>query len=302
MKLSINIGPLLKRYDLATCIDIYKTAGFTAMDYPLFEMNQDDFILNTDQYQTVAADIRALADAKNLPITQTHAPFSYPKEKWTDSVYYEEQIFPRLIRSIEISGILGAKVVVIHPIHYMVYKGHEEEIFEINMDYYRKLIPFAKEYGVKIGVENMFQRDPLRQCIVADTCSDAKEFIRYIDTLDSEQITACLDVGHVGLPVSATLSAADFIRALGHDRLGSLHIHDNNYQTDQHILPYLGKLDWAEIAKALGEIDYKGDFTYEVGGQLVALPDEGFVPIGAAYMANVGKHIMSMVDANRPVK
>lgn len=88
-------------------------------------------------------------------------------------------------------------MVVVHPLHHMPYKGHEEEIFQLNMDYYRKLIPFAQKYGVKIGVENMWQRDPLRKCITADTCSDVNEFIRYIDTLDSEQITGCLDLGRL---------------------------------------------------------------------------------------------------------
>lgn len=300
MKLSINVNPLLSRYNLAACIDIYKTAGFTAMDYPLFDMITEDCVFNSIHYRDAAKEIRALVDSKGVQINQTHAPFSYPLAKWNDPVYYEEFIFPSHVRSLEISAILGADVVVVHPLHHMCYKGHEEELFQLNMDYYGKLIPYAKEYGIKIGVENMWQFDPLRKCIIADTCSDVKEFIRYIDTLNSDQITGCLDVGHVGLPVTAELSVGDVIRRLGHDRLGALHIHDNDFKGDLHVLPYLGQLDWADIAKALGEIDYKGDFTYEVNGQLVATVDEGFVSVGAAFMANTGKHIMSMINANRP--
>ena len=144
----------------------------------------------------------------------------------------------------------------------------------------------------------MFQKDPLRKCIVADTCSNVDEFIRYIDTLNSPQITACLDVGHVALPLS-DLTAAEVIRKLGHDRLGALHIHDNDYTRDQHMLPYLGKLDWMEIAKALGEIDYQGDFTYEVNGQLITGCDEGFIPIATRFMGAVGEHIISLIEANR---
>ena len=99
----------------------------------------------------------------------------------------------------------------------MVYKGHEEEIFQINMDFYRRLIPYCKEYGVKIAVENMWQRDKLRKCIVNDTCNTSAEFIRYVDNLDSEYVVACLDLGHVGLPLRDD-EAQDMIRALGHDR------------------------------------------------------------------------------------
>ena len=68
---------------------------------------------------------------------------------------------------------------------------------------------------------------------------------------------------------------------------------------DLHILPYLGKLNWAEICAALGEIDYQGDFTYEVNGQLFLNCDEEFVPLGVGFMGTVGKHLCSMVEANR---
>lgn len=298
MELSVNIGNLMGRYDFAKCVDIYKEAGFTACDYSVMGMIADNCPFNGDRYREIAERDRRTADEKGFLITQTHAPFNFSGKQWSDPVYFEETIMPRMIRSLEISGILGAKTVIVHPLHHMVYRGNEETLFEMNMDYYRRLIPYAKEYGVKIAVENMFQADPLRKCIVADTCSNPDEFIRYIDTLDSEQIVACLDVGHVALPLT-DYTAADIVRKLGHDRLQALHVHDNDYRGDQHLLPYLGKLDWMGIAKALGEIDYQGDFTYEVKGTVVAECDEGFVPIGAKFMADIGKHIMAEIDRNR---
>ena len=300
MELSINISNLFGRYDFAKCIDIYKTAGFTACDYSLTGMINDPDPWNADNYREKAEEVRRISDEKGMPITQTHAPFNFGA-RWKDPVAFEEIAMPRMIRSLEISGILGAKVEVIHPLHHMLYHGHEEEIFQLNMDYYRRLIPYAKEYGVKIGVENMFQADPRRKHIVADTCSNLEEFIRYIDTLDSDQITACLDVGHVGLPLN-DMEAADCVRGLGHDRLGSLHIHDNDYKSDLHTLPYLGIMNWMDIAKALGEIDYQGDFTYEVKGTLLCNCDEGFVPTMASFFAAPGKHICAEIERNRPAK
>ena len=269
------------------------------MDYSLTEMCKDECLLNGENYRSVAVEIRKIADEKDFLCVQTHAPFEFSGCQWNAPVIFEEVIFKRMVRCIEISAILGAKVVVIHPLHHMTYHGHEEEIFQLNMEYYNRLIPYAKEYNIKIGVENMFQSDPIRHYIVADTCSDSKEFIRYIDTLNSPQITACLDVGHVALPRTDE-TAADVIRALGHDRLGALHIHDNDYIRDLHNLPYLGKLNWAEIAQALGEVDYQGDFTYEINDALFK-GDDGFVPIAANFMAATGKHICSMIEAHRCV-
>ena len=40
-------------------------------------------------------------------------------------------------------------------------------------------------------------------------------------------------------------------------------IHDNKMNTDLHLMPYFGNIDWKDFAKALKDIDYKGNFTLE---------------------------------------
>lgn len=299
MKLSMNVETLLKKHDIGYCINIYQNAGFTAVDYPLCNMVKDEDVFNRDDYKTAAEAIRRVADEKGMPINQTHAPFSFSKQIYENPVTFEEIVIPRSIRALEISAILGAKISVVHPLHYMTYAGNEEELFARNMAYYRRLLPYAKEFGVKIGVENMFQRDPRRKCLTADTCSFAKEFVRYIDTLDDPFAVACLDVGHVGLPANATEEAWDVIRALGHDRLQALHIHDNDYVNDQHMPPFMGKLNWGEITRALGEIDYAGDFTFEVSSGLISSYNEDYLPIVAKFMAETGKYLVGKIEANR---
>lgn len=299
MELTINISNLLGRFDLAKCTEIYKNAGFTAADYSLEDMIHDGSPFCGDDYRANAEGVRKTIEAGGLKVWQTHAPFSF--RHWSDEANYRDVIYPRLVRSVEISAMLGAKVVVMHPLHHMQYHGHEEEIFRLNMDFYRGMIPYCKEYGIKMGIENMWQVDPLRKTIIHDTCSRKEEFVRYIDTLDSEYMVACLDLGHVGLPQGQDDQAQDVIRALGHDRLQALHVHDNDYRADQHVLPYLGKLNWTEITRALGEINYQGDFTYEVNCGILYAADEGFVPTGTAYMADIGKHLIAEIEKNRKV-
>lgn len=279
-----------------------KAAGFDSVDYDIcsMEKNPND-IWNTDGYAEEAKRIREIYESAGVPIRQTHAPFRFTN--WTDPEYFEGFIMPTMKRSVEVSALLGAKVVVAHPLHFIKYAGNEEEIFEMNMKYYRELIPVAEKFGIKIAVENMFQWDDARNLPAHDTCSQIDEFIRYVDTLDSEYITACLDVGHVGLPRPDGKEAWDFIRALGHDRLGSLHIHDNDYKGDLHQLPYLGRIDWDKVTEALGEIDYAGDFTYEVGSRWICdrlnKVGEGFALTELTYMADVGKYLVSKIEKNR---
>ena len=295
MRLSINLASAMPRYDVEGAIALYKNAGFDAMDFSLCDIIYEESAFYKDGWRSEAQRVRAISDRIGLPVNQTHTPFRFTRAQFENNWDF---VYEQTVKSLEISAILGASIAVVHPIHYMTYHGYEEEIFERNMAFYKSLIPYCRDYGIKIGVENMWQRDARRGCIIADTCSRSQEFIRYIDTLDSEYLVACLDVGHVGLPLTDE-EAEDVIRALGHDRLKALHVHDNNYKDDQHLLPFMGKMNWSEITKALGQIDYTGDFTYEVKGTFVDIADAAFAPVGAEFMAKIGKHLCSLVEQNR---
>ena len=150
----------------------------------------------------------------------------------------------------------------------------------------------AKEYGIKIALENMFQREVKRKILGADTCSHPAEFIRYLDTLDDEHFVACLDLGHCGV---VGLEAQDCIRALGHERLHALHVHDNDYTKDMHMLPGLGKMDWEEIMKALAEIRYDGEFTYEADRFFISMPQE-MMPNAVRLMVDMGRYLIGRFD------
>ena len=302
MLLSANVETLMKTHDVAFAMDVFVNAGFTALDFPLWQMVNDDHPMNTPDYKLKAEEIRRMAAARGVPINQTHAPFTFAKALLTDPVAYEEIVMPRLIRAIEITALLGGKVTAMHPLHYLNYAENKERVFEMNMSFYRRLLPYAKEYDVCLGIENMFQRDARRGCLTADTCSASAEYLRYIDTLDDPYAVALLDVGHVGLPAGTTEEAADIIRALGHDRLKALHIHDNNYKDDQHLPPFMGKMDWNAITKALGEIDYTGDFTFELSSAFMTAQNDDYLPIMADFLCKTGKYLMARIEASRPQK
>lgn len=300
MKISMNISALFAKYtkdEKIKCMKLCKEAGFDAVDFSLCEMIDDASEFNGDSYREIAMNYRKAADELGIKINQTHTPFRF--KNWEDEEHYGNVIYPRIVKSLEISAILGAEIAIVHPLHYDEYHGREEEWFERNMKFYESLIPYCKEYGIKCGIENMWRNDPLRRYITHDTCSRKEEFVRYIDTLNSEYMVGCLDVGHVGLPLQDD-EAHDFVRALGHDRLKSLHVHDNDYKGDQHSLPYVGKMNWEELARSLGEIDYDGDFTYELNGSFFSTMDDAFIPVGLKYTYDVAKHIVDMIEENRP--
>ena len=293
MKLTMNASPVKGKYRYDEFFDIVSAAGFDAVDFMLNDLVFDQSEMQLADTAEYCEAVKKAANERGLTVEQTHAPFQF--KNWDDAAHFESVIFPRIVRSLEMSALMGAKISVVHPLHHRTYKGNEEEIFQMNMDFYKRLIPYCKEYGVKVGIENMWQRDALRKCIVMDTCNTSEELIRYIDTLDSEYMVACLDLGHVGLALRDD-EAQDMIRALGHDRLKALHVHDNNYQSDGHLLPYFGKMNWVEITQALADIRYDGSMTYEVGADLLTTNDDGFTPIAAKFMADIGRHLISEIE------
>ena len=123
----------------------------------------------------------------------------------------------------------------------------------------RELIPDAEKHGVKIAIEevwNKFLLSPL-------------EFARYIDEFESPWVGAYFDVGNVvefGYP-------EEWIRELG-KRI--LKVHIKEYKKEKRFSYRLGEgeIDWAAVRTALGDVGYTGWVTAEVGlGNLDAMKD-----------------------------
>ncbi|MBE6769116.1 MAG: sugar phosphate isomerase/epimerase [Ruminococcaceae bacterium] len=237
-------------------------AGFDAFDMSLFRMfeNPENYPLCGDDYRNYAKRLRAVADDCGIVCNQSHAPFASS----TGDPAEDERRFAVIVRAMEIAAILGAKNIVVHPKQHLRYSEGDNaaRLEELNMAFYRRLIPYAEEYGVRIAVENMWQRAAVNgvERIWHSTCSTPAEFCRYMDRLDSPWIVGCLDIGHVSL-VDGDIPV--FIRALGCDRLQCLHVHDTDGVSDLHTLPYFSKIDYDAVCRTLREIGYTGDITLE---------------------------------------
>lgn len=288
MLLSTQTSVAVNRLGFEGGITMLHDAGYDCLDLSLFEMTKDDSAYVATDWRKTVEERRRFADEHGIIFNQSHAPFSF---KWTDERIKEEIAKPRIEQSIEISAMMGAKIVVVHPLHWFTYKGFEAEARQMNLDYYRSLIPLARNFGVKIAIENMWQRDVKRKCPSDDVASRAADHASYIDEIDSEWIVACLDLGHCGLIGE---EAQDTIRILGHDRLQALHVHDNDYQGDRHTLPGLGQMDWNAIMQALKDINYQGEFTYEADSFLKGF-EVDYLPMVSRFMVQTGRYLLSKI-------
>lgn len=100
-------------------------------------------------------------------------------------------------REIEATALLGAPYIVIHPINIAVYSTDKQADFEANMDFFQKSNPFYKSLNVKLGMENMFTWDSIRNRHCPTGCSTPEDMIKYIDSANSDSFVGCLDTGHM---------------------------------------------------------------------------------------------------------
>jgi len=74
--------------------------------------------------------------------------------------------------------------------------------------------------------------------------------IETIDTISDRRISACLDVGHAHC--NSTTPILNWIEKLG-NRIGYVHIHDNDGTSDQHLAIGEGNIPFKDICNALNE-------------------------------------------------
>ena len=273
----------VRAFGLAQGVKLLCEAGYPALDLSLNVDKLDELPSKAEQEEA-----KAVAKQFGVVFNQAHSPFGYQK--------FIRAIQPEFWRVFEVVQNFGVKQMVVHPLQPGRYYGHEKEIFDLNVEFYRSLTPLSDKYGVKVAIENMWQHHPVSHRIVDDICADPKELGDLFDALDDpEHFTVCLDIGHVPL---CNREPWDAIRTLGHDRLGALHVHDVDYVDDLHVLPGLGRIKWDEVCRALADIDYKGDFTLEADNTFIPFEPE-FYPNVARFMAERARFLAEKVDLYR---
>ena len=286
MLFSTTSSSLIARVGAEAAVKMLIDAGFPCIDFSFESIPVEIY---TDSNATALAHrLRAMADVAGVTFNQSHAPFGRCTE-------YLERYVPLFPKAFEFAEILGVKTMVVHPRQTGIYYGHEEELFDWNMEFYSSIAPLAKAHGIRIGIENMWTVHPLnRHQPIDDVCAPPTELCRYYDTLnDPNSFTVCLDLGHVAI---CAREPDDAIRTVGGKRLGALHVHDVDYKNDLHTLPGLAKINFEKCCRALAEVDYMGEFTMEIPYYFTGFPT-ALLPDAARLAARVGAHWAARVDA-----
>ena len=277
----------LKYADQATALKLIKELGFEAADITLFDAagfwlpNKEMFCEN---YKEHAKELRVLADSLNLPIVQAHTCFHIHKEGDEE---YNKNMLEIQKKSIEICGILGVKNVVIHPWN----NWSAEE----NHEFYKQLLPLAKENNVVICTENMWNWTFEENHALHAACSSPEDFLKHMTTINDPNFGACVDVGHANMfaMVDDVTTPANMIKTLG-KYVSCFHIHDNDGVNDSHQTPFTMTLDFESLARAIKEIGYEGDLVLEItNGDCQSLEE---VCEKAKLQLEAGKKLVKLIE------
>ena len=278
MNLTIANDALYKKVGEEESYRLIKEAGFDGVDLQCIDKKSSDILLN--HHREEAQNTRQLLEKHGLICNLAHAPFK--------NMYYgmkfdlSEPIYKEVVNSIEYAAIVGAKMVVVHGIRTPL-GPHSRQSLEYNCEFFRSLAPYAKQFGIKIALENVF-----------GTLPDSFHMGETLRILDDPCFVGLLDVGH-------TLLAENFIRDLPPGTIKGLHVHDLHGTVvgkDDHTLPGLGVHNWDEILKAFAEVGYDGDFNFEVHGFLKHF-DVDHLPTALKLAELVGRRCIERIEAFR---
>ena len=284
MKISTQNRTLYKTYGHEKALELLAEAGFDHADMsftPMAKEPENEFL--QPDAEALCRRIREKAESLGLSFNQCHAPFQMDMKPWLEGD--REHILHLLTTSIRLAGVLGAKAIVVHPVQCMNYLNNDPAwIKQVNVEFYSTLIPAAQEAGVKIAIENMWQRHQWSKAIVSSVCSSPYELRDYVDACNAVApvFTACLDIGHCLLTGHDPVNA---IHVLG-DRLGCLHVHDVDGVNDNHTCPMTMKVDFPAVVAALRQVGYSGEFTLEADFYYNCFPEAQY-PFALQNLANV---------------
>jgi len=229
-----------------------REAGFRYVDYT------PDF--RSDDWEKRAQADREILDRAELMVEQTHAPFNrygqHPEELF--AAYYR--------RVFEASKILGAKYVVVHADEYRTVDHYDEkEAEDFAYDFLAPYVDYAKKNGMTVAIENVFE-DSIRRCPQfggkSRYTSRIHELKAIIERFNDPAVQCCWDFGHANCAFGKD-NMLDALKEVG-KYLCCTHVHDNYYEKDLHLAPFLGEIRWEEHMAYLKEIGYAGKFSFEM--------------------------------------
>lgn len=256
-----------------------KKIGFDAADLSL------KFLIKmTGDWQPVIEGVMQTAETEQLPIEICHMPYSTSFLKHPEELPAFNEAFHRAIDAV---AVIKPKYAVMHPNTTLLPLSDYDRAAQYDnvMEHLSPFVEHAQKVGVTLVVENMIPRRP-KKAALHRYCEQPDELCEVADALG---VGVCWDTGHAH---AAGLKQSEAIGYLG-NRLKMLHLNDNRGTGgDDHLPPFLGKIDWQDTMSGLSLVGFEGLLNFEV--HLDSVPDD-LKQIQAKYILETSRILRQMM-------
>lgn len=171
-----------------------------------------------------------------------------PEKNWASPSEYERLAGVELVQNrVAMTAQLGGRAIVMH-----IPNGSVNLSLRKSLE---QLEPFVRARGVRIAIENTNNFDAVEQ-LLSEYAAD--------------YLGLCYDSGHGNL-IPTGLERLEILK----DRLISVHLHDNDGSSDQHMLPFSGTTDWPRLTRIIAASAYTEPLNMEVKIRNAGIEDEG---------------------------
>ena len=246
---SLKIGMVRVNGSLTDKFNAVKNAGFDGVEMMSPGLN--------------VQETKKAIGASGLPVDGTVCSTHWRKTHISSDATVRDQALKDLQAAIRDTHEVGGNTTLLVVGHGK--DGPEQEIWPRAIENISKALPLCAQLGVYIAIENVWNKFLYDHHGGPD--QTAIKYINFIDELDSPWVGMQFDIGNhwkygrVG----------DWIRALG-KRVVKLDLKGFSRTQNKFTKIGEGDIDWADVGKALKEINYYGWAAAEVsGGDLVRL-------------------------------
>ncbi len=213
-------------------IDAIASSGFKNVfiqwyddDYKKFEVPQEEQILYSRQ--------------KGLNVIFTHLGYRRMNDIWLDNEN-GERLLQKYLKNLDDMKRLGVDLVMMHACVGL----DAPEPNRIGLERFRKICEHASELGIKLAFEN----------------TKLQGYLEYLmDNIDLDNIGICFDCGHDHCHFKDAFDFEHF-----KDKIMCIHIHDNHGESDEHLIPGDGTVNFDYVLNGLRKANYSGYFTMEL--------------------------------------
>ncbi len=185
--------------------------------------------------------IHAARDVHNLVLESFHPPFTLTADLSSPDNSIRTTALDRLKLAINDAHELQIPIVVIHAHR----RGSPPQLCALGQRSFTELVEAASAAKVRLAVEN--------------TLESLAPLDWMLSQFPASVVGLCYDSGHDQLIPSQSF---DILRRWGH-RLLTTHLHDNLGESDDHLIPGQGIIDFCALVRAFPFQTYQGYFALE---------------------------------------